>query len=79
MEFGIDLMPGTEPISKLAYRIAVVEMDELKKQVDELKQKGFIRKNISPWAVPILFVKKKDGNLRLCIDYKELNRVTLKK
>ena len=78
MEFGIDVMLGTEPISKPAYRMAVVEMEELKNQVDELEKKGFIRKSISPWGAPVLFVKKKDGSLRLCIDYRELNRVTIK-
>ena len=55
--------------------MAAIEMDELKNQVDELEQKGFIRKSISPWRAPILFDKKKDGGLRLCIDYRELNRV----
>ena len=78
MEFGIDLMPRTEPISKPAYRMATVEIEELKQQVDELEKKGFIRKSISLWGAPVLFVKKKDVSLRLCIDYRELNRVTTK-
>ena len=58
--------------------MAAVEMDELKNQVDELERKGFIRKSISPWGVLVLFVKKKDDGLRLCIDYRELNRVIVK-
>ena len=78
VEFGIEVMPGTAPISKQAYRMAPVEMSKLKKQVEELKQKGFIKPIISPWGAPVLFVKKKDGSLRLCIDYKELNQVTIK-
>ena len=78
IEFGIDLEVETKPISKQAYRMAAVEIDELKNQVDELERKGFIKKSISPWGVPVLFVKKKDGGLRLCIDYRELNQVTVK-
>ena len=78
VEFGIEVMPGTAPISKQAYRMAPVEMGELKKQVVELQQKGFIRPTISPWGAPVLFLKKKDGSLRLCIDYRELNQVTIK-
>ena len=78
VEFSIDVVPGTAPISKPAYRMAPVEMAELKKQVMELQQKGFIRPSISPWGAPVLFVKKKDGSLRLCIDYRELNKVTIK-
>ena len=78
VEFGIEVMPGTAPISKQAYKMVPVEMGELKKQVVELQQKGFIRPSISPWGAPVLFVKKKDGSLRLCIDYRELNRVTIK-
>ena len=78
VEFGIDVVPGTAPISKPPYRMAPVEMEELKKQIEELLQKGFVRPSISPWGAPVLFVKKKDGSLRLCIDYRELNRVTIK-
>ena len=58
--------------------MTLVEMEELKKQVDELELKGFIRRRISSWGVPVLFVKKKDGNLRLCIYYRDLNRVMIK-
>ena len=69
VEFGIDLMPGTAPISKTPYRMAPVELKELKDQLEDLLKKGFIRPSISPWGAPVLFVKKKDGSLRLCIDY----------
>ena len=78
IEFGIDLIPGTTPISKQPYRMAPTEMEELKKQIEELQEKGFIRPSISPWGAPVLFVKKKDGGMRLCIDYRELNRATIK-
>ena len=77
VEFTIDLIPGTEPISIPPYRMAPAELRELKAQLEELLSKGFIRPSISPWGAPILFMKKKDGSLRLCIDYKQLNRVTI--
>ncbi|KAL1217934.1 RNA-directed DNA polymerase-like protein [Cardamine amara subsp. amara] len=76
--FTIELEPGTAPISKAAYRMAPAEMAELKKQLEELLSKGFIRPSTSPWGAPVLFVKKKDGSFRLCIDYRGLNRVTVK-
>lgn len=66
------------PISKAPYRLAPTEMKELKQQIQELLDKGFIRPCCSPWGAPVLFVKKKDGSFRLCIDYRELNRVTVK-
>ena len=78
VEFTIDLIPGTEPISIPPYRMAPAELRELKAQLEELLSKGFIRPSISPWGAPILFVKKKDGSLRLCIDYRRLNRVTIR-
>ena len=78
VEFGIDLVPGTAPIAKQAYRMAPTELRELQKQIDELKDKGFIRPSISPWGAPVLFIKKKDCSMRLCIDYKELNQVMIK-
>ena len=77
VKFTIDLIPGTEPISIPPYRMAPVELRELKAQLEELLIKGFIRPSISPWGAPVLFVKKKDGSLQLCIDYKQLNRVTI--
>ena len=77
VEFTIDLIPGTEPISIPPYRMAPAELRELKAQLEELLSKGFIRPSISPWGAPVLFVKKKDGSLRLCIDYRQLNRVTM--
>jgi hypothetical protein len=77
IEFSIDLLPGSGPISKAPYRMASAELKELKEQLQELLDKGFIRPSVSPWGVPVLFVKKKDGSMRLCIDYKEINRVTV--
>ena len=78
VEFTIDLIPGTEPISIPPYRMAHAELRELKAQLEELLSKGFIRPSISPWGAPVLFVKKKDGSLRLFIDYRQLNRVTIR-
>ena len=78
VEFTIDLIPRTEPISIPPYRMATTELRELKAQLEELLSKGFIRPSISPWVTPVLFVKKKDGSLRLCIDYMQLNRVTIR-
>ena len=77
VEITIDLIPGTEPISIPPYRMAPAELRKLKAQLEELLSKGFIRPSISPWGAPVLFVKKKDGSLRLCIDYRQLNRVTI--
>ena len=78
IEFVIELIPGTEPISIPTYRMAPVELKELKAQLDELLKKGFIRPSTSPWGAPVLFVKKKDGSLRLCVDYRQLNRATIR-
>ncbi|KAJ9541044.1 hypothetical protein OSB04_027550 [Centaurea solstitialis] len=78
VEFTIDLVPGAAPISKAPYRMAPAEMKELKEQLEDLLSRGFIRPSVSPWGAPVLFVKKKDGSMRLCIDYRELNRVTIR-
>ena len=78
IEFVIDLVPGTAPIAKRPYRMAATELAELKKQLEELQRIGFIRPSSSPWGAPVLFVKKKDGSMRLCVDYRALNEVTIK-
>ena len=78
VEFTIDLIPDTEPISIPPYRMAPAELRELKAQLEEFLSKGFIRLSISPWGAPVLFMKKKDGSLRLCIDYRQLNKVTIR-
>ena len=78
VEFRIDLVPGAAPIAKAPYRLAPPEMQELSTQLQELLDKGFIRPSSSPWGAPILFVRKKDGSHRMCIDYRELNKVTVK-
>ncbi|KAK4395668.1 Transposon Tf2-12 polyprotein [Sesamum angolense] len=78
VDFEIDTIPGAAPISITPYRMAPLELRELKKQLEELLDKGFIRPSISPWGAPVLFVKKKDGSVRLCIDYRQLNRITIK-
>jgi hypothetical protein len=78
IEFCIDLVSGTKPISMAPYRMAPVELKELKEQIQDLLDKGFIRPSVSPWGAPVLFVKKKDGSMRMCIDYRQLNKVTVK-
>ncbi|KAK2417415.1 putative mitochondrial protein [Trifolium repens] len=78
VEFFIDLQPGTGPISESAYRMAPAELVELKGQIEDLLEKGFIRPSVSPWGAPVLLVKKKDGKSRLCVDYRKLNKVTIK-
>ena len=78
VDFRIELHPGTSPISMTPHRMAPVELQELKVQIQELLSKGFIRPSTSPWGAPVLFAKKKDKTLRLCIDYRQLNRVTIK-
>jgi hypothetical protein len=76
--FEIKLIPGTQPIHKASYRMAPKEQVELKRQLDDLLAKGFIRPSRSPWASPVLFVEKKDKSKRLCVDYRALNQVTIK-
>jgi hypothetical protein len=78
VEFRIECVPGTNPILKAPYRMVSFELKELKEQLQELLDKGFILPSISPWGAPVLFVKKKDGSIRMCIDYWELNKVTIK-
>ncbi|KAH0661672.1 hypothetical protein KY284_026603 [Solanum tuberosum] len=78
VEFGIYVIPDTQPISIHPYRMAPVELQELKEQLKDLLEKGFIRPSMSPWGAPVLFVRKKDGSLRMCIDYRQLNKVTIK-
>jgi hypothetical protein len=78
VEFSIELIPSTAPISKRAYLVSGLELVELKKKIDELLEKGYIRPSTSPWVAPELFVEKKDGTKRMCIDYRALNEVTIK-
>ncbi|GKG03452.1 hypothetical protein Tco_0311088, partial [Tanacetum coccineum] len=75
VEFQID---GVAPVARAPYRLAPSEMKELSKQLKELADKGFIRPSSSPWGALVLFVKKKDGSFRMCIDYRELNKLTVK-
>ncbi|GJT37303.1 putative reverse transcriptase domain-containing protein, partial [Tanacetum coccineum] len=78
VEFQIDLVSGAAPVARAPYRLAPSEMEELTTQLQELSDKGFIRPSSSPWGAPVLFVKKKDGSFRMCIDYRELNKLTVK-
>ncbi|GJS40502.1 putative reverse transcriptase domain-containing protein, partial [Tanacetum coccineum] len=75
VEFQIDLIPGAALVARAPYRLAPSEMKELSDQLKELSDKGFIRPSSSPWGAPVLFVKKKDGSFRMCIDYRELNKL----
>ncbi|WMV37353.1 hypothetical protein MTR67_030738 [Solanum verrucosum] len=77
IDFCIDLESGTRPISIPPYRMALAELRELKAHIKEHLDKGFIRPRASPWGAPVMFVKKKDGSMRMCIDYHQLNRVTI--
>nr|GFB02048.1 retrotransposon protein, putative, Ty3-gypsy subclass [Tanacetum cinerariifolium] len=78
VDFRIDLVPGAAPVARAPYRLAPSEMKELADQIQELTDKGFIRPSSSPWGAPVLFVKKKDGSFQMCIDYQELNKLTVK-
>ncbi|GKB36155.1 putative reverse transcriptase domain-containing protein [Tanacetum coccineum] len=78
VEFQVDLISGTTPVSRAPYRLAPSEMQELSDQLQELSDRGFNRLSTSPWGAPVLFVKKKDGSFRMCIDYRELNKLTIK-
>jgi len=77
VEFAIDLVPGTSPISIASYRMSASELGELKKQLEELLEKQFIRPSVSPWGASVLIVKK-DDSMRLCVDYRQLNKVNIK-
>nr|GEV60541.1 putative reverse transcriptase domain-containing protein [Tanacetum cinerariifolium] len=78
VEFQIDLVPVAAPVVRASYRLAPSKMQELSTQLQELLDKGFIRPSSSPWGASVLFVKKKDGSLRICIDYRKLNKLTMK-
>ncbi|GKC38177.1 putative reverse transcriptase domain-containing protein [Tanacetum coccineum] len=78
VEFQIDLIPGAAPVARALYRLAPSKIKELSDQLRELSDKGFIRPSSSPWGAPVLFVKKKDGSFQMCIDYRELNKLTVK-
>ncbi|GKA37276.1 putative reverse transcriptase domain-containing protein [Tanacetum coccineum] len=78
IKFRIDLIPGAMPVVKSPYHLAPTEMQELSNQLKELQDKGFMRPSSSPWGAPVLFVKKKDGSIRMCIDYREQNKLTIK-
>ena len=69
IDFSIDLVPRVAPVSKTPYRMSTPELKELQMQLEELLKKGYIHPSVSPWGAPILFVKNKDGTLRLCIDF----------
>ncbi|GJW18602.1 putative reverse transcriptase domain-containing protein [Tanacetum coccineum] len=78
IDFWIESIPRATPVAKSPYRLAPFELEELSGQLKELQYKGFIRPSLSPWGAPVLFVKKKDGSFRMCIDYRELNKLTVK-
>ena len=78
LEFAIELVPGTTAIHKKYYRMSSFKLVELKKQLDEMLQKGYILPSSSPWGSPAIFVDKKDGSLHMCVDYRQLNDVTIK-
>ena len=78
VDLSIKIVPGTVPVSRAPYRMAPTELKELKVQIQELLDKGFVRPSVSPWGAPVLFVKKKDDTLRMCIDYWQINKVTMK-
>ena len=78
IEFLIEFLPGTGPISKRPYWMPANDLEEIKKQIKELLEKGYIRPSSSPWGAPVLLVEKKDGSLRMVVDYRALNEVTIK-
>ena len=78
VEISIQLVPGIAPTRKALYKISTPELVELKLQLKEMLDKGYIRPSVSPWGAPMLFMKKKYGTLKLCIDYRQLNKVNIK-
>ena len=76
--FSIDLVLGATLVSKTPYIMRTIELKELEMQLEEFFKKGYIRPSVSSWGAPVLFVKKKDGTLRLCIDFRQLNKYTIK-
>jgi hypothetical protein len=78
IEFAIELVPSTTPIFKRPYRMVANQLVELNEQLQELLDKGYIHPSASPWRAPIIFVPKKDGTQRMCVDYRSLNEVTIK-
>ena len=78
LEFTIEMVTGAVPSSKSPYQMNILELNELKSQLKELIDKNYIIPSVSPWGAPVIFIKKKDGILRLCIDYRQLNKMTIK-
>lgn len=78
VQFSIDLVPGKSPVSMASYKMFASELSELKKQLEELLEKRFVRPSVSPWGTLVLLVKKNDGSMRLCIGYRQLNKVNIK-
>ena len=78
IDFSIDLLPRSTPISKAPYRISLPELTELKIQLHELLDKEYIKPSVSPWGAPVLYVKKKYSTLILCINYRQLNKMTIR-
>jgi hypothetical protein len=78
IDLSIDLVPGASPVSKTPYKMGTPELKELQMQLEEILKNGYIRPSVSPWGAPVIFVDKKDGTLRMCIDFRQLNKVTIK-
>nr|GFB45051.1 putative reverse transcriptase domain-containing protein [Tanacetum cinerariifolium] len=78
VEFQVDLIPGASPVARAPYRLAPSEMKEFSEQLQELSDNGFIRPSSSPWGASILFVKKKDRSFKMCVDYRELNKLRVR-